>query len=275
MRLLTTFKQHLVGTLVADPSFADSSPSRLLRELWGHGGPLSNLALKTVTRGGPHALAAGGLVSEALHALIEPIAIAFCPPPSQRDLARTAGFQTPPSLLSAIGGLPKKAARKAAMFAHSFVLHCTEDVWGDAACAPLVALLTTLRSAIAGGAENAAAAPPAAPDACAPDACAWMATWRPLLTHQHGDLNAANILVDVHDGLWLIDFAKSGHFCPFHDAAKMVSTLLFEYYPVPWSVDEVRATYVPPCAKGHALMTCPHVATLRKRARLDDLSSCR
>ena len=31
-----------------------------------------------------------------------------------------------------------------------------------------------------------------------------MSKWCPLSTHQHGDLNSSNILVDVHDGLWLI-----------------------------------------------------------------------
>ena len=57
---------------------------------------------------------------------------------------------------------------------------------------------------------------------------------------QHGDLNGGNILKDARGGLWLIDFAKADVQGPFTDAAKMISVILFEHFPVPLTVDEVR-----------------------------------
>ena len=71
-----------------------------------------------------------------------------------------------------------------------------------------------------------------------------MGQWRPLLLYQHGDLNCSNVLVDVQNALWLIDFAKAGMHHPFVDSAKMISVLLFEHFPVPLTYEEVRAADV-------------------------------
>ena len=39
---------------------------------------------------------------------------------------------------------------------------------------------------------------------------------------------------------WLIDFAKSGHTSIYLDAVKVVSVLLFEHYPLPWKLAELK-----------------------------------
>ena len=49
------------------------------------------------------------------------------------------------------------------------------------------------------------------------------------------------MLIDLRGSLWLIDFASTGpDKNPFTDGAKMVAALLFEYFPVPLSLQEVR-----------------------------------
>ena len=50
VELLTTFKQRLVGRLRGEERYESDNPSSVLRELWGHGGPLRNLAFKTADR---------------------------------------------------------------------------------------------------------------------------------------------------------------------------------------------------------------------------------
>ena len=45
----------------------------------------------------------------------------------------------------------------------------------------------------------------------------------------HGDLNWDNILVDLRDTPWLIDFAFTDTGPPFEDAAMACSRLLFDY----------------------------------------------
>ena len=61
----------------------------------------------------------------------------------------------------------------------------------------------------------------------------------------HRYIKAGNVLVDVRGSLWLIDFASTGpDKNPFSDAAKMVAALLFEYLPIPLSINEVRAASI-------------------------------
>ena len=74
MKLLTTFKDQLVGQLISDPAYAACDGVKLLRALWGHGAPLSNLALKTCVRAGlPSVTAAKGLLGKTLKKLTESI----------------------------------------------------------------------------------------------------------------------------------------------------------------------------------------------------------
>ena len=73
----------------------------------------------------------------------------------------------------------------------------------------------------------------------APDSSSWLHGYHPLQAYTHADLNLANILVDVQGTLWLIDFAKSGVTGFFDDAVKVVSVLLFEHFPLPWTLGEL------------------------------------
>ena len=167
--------------------------------------------------------------------LVKSVIRAFCPPPELEGLATSSGFATPASLEQALASSPRKATKRDA-FTHSFVLQTGADVWGDEACTPLVRLLGVMGTLGGGGGD-----------------AGWLAKWAPLTAHQHGDLNAANILVDVHDGIWLIDFAKSGMGEPFVDAAKIISCLLFEYYPVPMAFAEARRAPL----RQHACVSAP------------------
>eukprot|EP00929_Paragymnodinium_shiwhaense_P063871 TRINITY_DN31960_c0_g3_i1.p1 TRINITY_DN31960_c0_g3~~TRINITY_DN31960_c0_g3_i1.p1 ORF type:complete len:3687 (+),score=983.36 TRINITY_DN31960_c0_g3_i1:94-11154(+) len=55
----------------------------------------------------------------------------------------------------------------------------------------------------------------------------------PLVGLAHGDLNAANIMIDALDAVWLIDFATSVELPLFTDMAKFEMACLFEYAAIP------------------------------------------
>lgn len=55
----------------------------------------------------------------------------------------------------------------------------------------------------------------------------------PLIGLAHGDLNAANIMIDALDNLWLIDFATSVELPLFTDMCKFEMASLFEYATIP------------------------------------------
>ncbi|CAD7960795.1 unnamed protein product [Amoebophrya sp. A25] len=63
------------------------------------------------------------------------------------------------------------------------------------------------------------------------------AAYCPLWALGHGDLNAANILVDAMDAVWMIDFATSKDMPLFNDLAKLEVALLFEYTILPVTCD--------------------------------------
>ncbi|CAE8647931.1 unnamed protein product, partial [Polarella glacialis] len=56
---------------------------------------------------------------------------------------------------------------------------------------------------------------------------------RPLVGLAHGDLNAANIMIDALDAVWLIDFATSVELPLFTDMCKFEMACLFEYAIIP------------------------------------------
>ncbi|GBG26260.1 Ankyrin repeat and protein kinase domain-containing protein 1 [Hondaea fermentalgiana] len=56
----------------------------------------------------------------------------------------------------------------------------------------------------------------------------------------HGDLNAANIVIDAQSIPWLIDFAQSGKHHVLQDLCKMTSCILFEYLSLE-SNEEIQA----------------------------------
>ena len=208
----------------------------VLNDLWGHGGALANLAMKTVQRDLYNAVAPDGLIATQLRATAKAMVIVFDKPPAGSAIwvqdERAREYEPPSNVQAALAQLQQKrivdvkSVAKRDKFAASFVLDVPSHVWSDANCQPLISLLHQLE-VISSGTGG--------------DDVAWLAEWQPLRLYQHGDLNAANVLVDVKDRLWLIDFAKAGVNLPFHDAAKMVSVLLFEYYPIPLSIDEVHA----------------------------------
>ena len=256
VELLATFKKRLIREMhqkVPEEEAAQSHVSLkaslgpptikwereamdVLNDLWGHGGALANLALKTVQRDLYNAVALDGLIATQLRATAKAMVIVFDKPPAGSAIwvrdERAREYEPPSNVQAALAQLQQKRiidvsrVAKRDKFAASFVLDVPSLVWSDVDCQPLVSLLHQLE-AISSGTGG--------------DDVAWLAEWQPLRLYQHGDLNAANVLVDVKDRLWLIDFAKAGVNMPFHDAAKMVSVLLFEYYPIPMSIDEVHA----------------------------------
>jgi hypothetical protein len=55
----------------------------------------------------------------------------------------------------------------------------------------------------------------------------------PLIALAHGDLNAANIMIDALDAVWLIDFVTSVELPLFTDMCKFEMSCLFEYASIP------------------------------------------
>src|SRR5262249_56562533 len=52
------------------------------------------------------------------------------------------------------------------------------------------------------------------------------------VSYVHGDLNAANILVDAHDNVWVIDFFQAGRGHVLKDLAKFENDLLYLLTPI-------------------------------------------
>ncbi|KAK3250001.1 hypothetical protein CYMTET_40594 [Cymbomonas tetramitiformis] len=73
----------------------------------------------------------------------------------------------------------------------------------------------------------------------APLSSCW-AQWRPLGGRVHGDLNGANVLIDIRGTVWLIDFAKLGKGHVLKDIAKVMCCLWLEYTRVPLGVKDGR-----------------------------------
>jgi hypothetical protein len=59
----------------------------------------------------------------------------------------------------------------------------------------------------------------------------WAKTCTTLQCQIHGDLNAANIMVDLHQNCWIIDFSEVELDSPMRDVAKLLSVLLFQLSP--------------------------------------------
>ncbi|CAK9108710.1 Hypothetical protein SCF082_LOCUS50556 [Durusdinium trenchii] len=62
---------------------------------------------------------------------------------------------------------------------------------------------------------------------------------RPLVGLAHGDLNAANIMIDALDAVWLIDFATSVDLPLLTDLCKFEMACLFEYAILPITVENL------------------------------------
>jgi len=238
--LISTFKQHVVRQLAAQPSLEISiDVMAVMQELWGAGGPLRALSIETCKRSVTLATQPGGLIEGALRGIITSLILAFRAPkhPESQATYLAQGYEAPLLLdgciskaleskpgwlkedwFSTIDGLQAKK------FEHSLVHDCNAAVWRDEedTCKALVDLVEELESLLQPGDST------------------WLANYKPLRMHQHGDLNCGNILVDVRNSLWLIDFAKAGEQALFVDAAKMVSVILFEQFPVPLTLEDLR-----------------------------------
>jgi len=233
--LITTFKQHVVRQLAVERSHEiNTDVMVVMQELWGSGGPLRFLSIKTCKRSDTLATQPEGLIEGALCGIITSLIIAFRMPDGAECKKLVKGYKAPllldgcitkvleskPSWLtkdwvSKIDGLQAKK------FKHSLVHDCDAAAWRDEdTCKALVGLVEQLESLL--------------------EDPTWLVGYKPLRMHQHGDLNCGNILVDVRNSLWLIDFAKAGEQALFVDAAKMVSVILFEQFPVPLTLDDLR-----------------------------------
>ena len=265
--LVSTLKEILVQQLgrladfegskdvVAEMSDNESGGTlRVVRDLWGPGGPLAELISKSSSRfSKPATDARDGLINEWYESAVASAVIAFLPAHEHGELARGAGYEVPAGLRAFFSQLMSAEAgrfaliKKRQLWQDSFALQCPADVWGGAQCDPLVALLWQLRRMCGG--------PPP-----------WLLEHYPLRAYQHGDLNAANVLIDVRSSLWLIDFASTGPGKnPFLDVAKMVSALLFEYFPIPISFSELRTAGIQKLKDAFGLPTAEVAEELRQR----------
>ena len=125
------------------------------------------------------------------------------------------------------------------MYASSFVLQCEPSEWKE--CDDIANLLKLMHALLSTDPMDRVLVEHLQKQGAD---FGWLADWQPLKTYQHGDLNASNVLVDVQNSLWLIDFAKAGMQYPFVDCVKMISVLLFEHFPIPISFAEVKAAGV-------------------------------
>ena len=71
----------------------------------------------------------------------------------------------------------------------------------------------------------------------------WGRGHEPMFCMVHGDLNAANIMVDLHANPWLIDFADVKMDLPMSDIGKLCNVIILEYTVFPISREE--ATNLP------------------------------
>ena len=237
-KLISTFKRHLVNQLAVIPgseNYVDAM--NVMQELWGAGGPLRVLALTSHTRSDKLATESDGLIEGALRAIITSLMVAFRVPDDDaecKDLALKKKYLVPPSLDGCINKVLESRPNwrekvdtrrdRPKVFKNSLVHDCDAAVWRDKdTCKALVDLVKQLENLL-----------------LKPSHAGWLTGYKPLRMHQHGDLNCGNVLIDVRESLWLIDFATAGEDALFIDAAKMVSVILFEQFPVPLTLAELQ-----------------------------------
>jgi len=120
----------------------------VLNDLWGHGGALANLALKTVQRDLYNAVALDGLIATQLRATAKAMVIVFDKPPAGSAIwvrdERAREYEPPSNVQAALAQLQQKRiidvsrVAKRDKFAASFVLDVPSLVWSDVNCQPLV-----------------------------------------------------------------------------------------------------------------------------------------
>jgi len=203
-RRLMWRRASLMGTLFGSNDAPDIASA--IHALFGPGGPISTLALRSVRRAPPGQYFGSWrteLAARAVAVVVHPDDRASPLATALRDAARDAAWLE-----------EKHAARYADSFVHE--LEPAERVAAQTWCDELLALLERLRDV------------------------PWAARWAPLQVQVHGDLNLANVLLDKQDELWLIDFAKASVGSVADDAAFFISRLLFQHAPIPPTLDDVR-----------------------------------
>ena len=73
---------------------------------------------------------------------------------------------------------------------------------------------------------------------------AWVREHAPPICLTHGDLNGANVMVDLHANLWLVDFADVERDFVYRDVAKLLCVMLFEYTVIPITKEQAAQTPV-------------------------------
>jgi hypothetical protein len=233
--LIPTFKQH-----AAQSDFEiDTDAMAVIQQLWGAGGPLRALALKTCRRSETLATRPTGLIECTLQDIITMLILTFRVPNDAEGADLAEGYSMPVLLDRCINKvlesrpnwLEAQLARRdrANIFKNSLVHDCDAAVWRDEdTCKALVGLIEQLESLLKPTHPTLLTGP------------TWLADYKPLRMHQHGDLSRGNILIDARNSLQLIDFARAGEHDLCRDAAKMVSVILFEQFPVPLTLDDIR-----------------------------------
>jgi hypothetical protein len=203
-RRLMWRRASLMGTFFGSSDAPDIASA--IHALFGPGGPISTLALRSVRRAPPGQYFGSWrteLAARAVAVVVHPDDRTSSLATALRDAARDAAWLQ-----------EKHAARYADSFVHE--LEPAEREAAEMSCDQLLALLKRLRDV------------------------PWAARWAPLQVQVHGDLNLANVLLDKQDELWLIDFAKASVGSVADDAAFFISRLLFQHAPIPPTLDVVH-----------------------------------
>ena len=140
-----------IGTYLmqSEPSSQGMDKSlQAVRELWGAGGPLSMLALKTTRLDDAGACEPGGRLPKWLREVAERLAVVLLPPPT----ASTTGSVEPVSVVAATPNKLRSALLESGIdlsslkkheksFRDSFVHEVDSGLWASSeACAPFVPL---------------------------------------------------------------------------------------------------------------------------------------
>ena len=245
--LISTLRSHATRLLKGVKEDAtDTDPTKAFRELWGPGGCLTTLALRTTGHDHVSCVEKEGLLDRTLCNVVEELMKVFLvgiDDDAPKDAAPKDvphNYSAPPKLHKVLSKphvckrhreMVLSSGKVAKRFPNSFVHHHDAALWSDDACEPLeklVELVARLTS----------------PAFTRPPGATWLAEAHEVQAQVHGDLNLGNILIDVQGNLWLIDFADSRS-CGIHtDAVKAMAVLLFEHYPIPLTFEELRTASV-------------------------------
>lgn len=167
VELISTFRRNVARQYAGSTTHV--SAASVLAELWGAGGALSSVALRTVGYASMAADAPGGLLDVALFDLVEACMCAFLAPLEEapvhtRERAAACAYRAPPTLRACVERLLEgerfqwaatvrsKGVDFGKRFQHSLALAVNEElfgeIFGEQACEPLVQLLDWMAEAL-------------------------------------------------------------------------------------------------------------------------------